>query len=148
MDLMGRKLLISEGAPCKAFLSELQSFCARTEAAPSLGEHVQLLARVAEKLKEMADSMRNAVESDPLEWASKTYAGLMCFAESAMVWRLLDMAAIAQKKIDEGGASDFYAGKVMQAKYFADVTLPILHARAEMCMRPSREVIEMPQDAF
>jgi alkylation response protein AidB-like acyl-CoA dehydrogenase len=148
MDLMGRKLLISEGAPCKAFFSELQSFCARTETHPTLGEHVQSLARVAEKLKELADSMRSAVKSDPLQWASKTYAGLMCFAEAAMAWHLLDMAAIAEKKIDEGGASDFYVGKVMQAKYFADVTLPVLHARAGMCMRPSREVVEIPDDAF
>jgi len=148
MDLMGRKLLINDGAPFNAFLSELQSFCTKTADHPALGEQVQWLARVVERLKEMADSMRNAVQSDPLQWASKTYSGLMCFAEAAMVWRLLDMAAIAQQKIDEGGKSDFYSGKVMQAKYFADVTLPALQARAEMCMRPSREVVGMPEEAF
>ena len=76
--------------------------------------------------------MRKTPESDPLQWASKTYPALICFAEATMVWRLLDMAAIAQRKIDEGDKSDFYTGKVMQAMYFADVTLPALQARLEI----------------
>lgn len=148
MDLMGRKLIISDGAPCNAFLRELQSFSARTAAHPTLGEHARLLGTVAERLAQLADTMRKAVQSDPLQWASKTYPGLLCFAEAAMVWRLLDMAEIAGRKIDEGGESDFYAGKVMQARYFADVTVPALLARLETCMRPSREVVEIPDGAF
>jgi hypothetical protein len=52
------------------------------------------------------------------------------------------------EKIDEGDKSDFYAGKVMQARYFADVTLPLLQARSEMCIRPARDVIDMPEAAF
>jgi len=148
MDLMGRKLMIQGGAPFNAFLSELRAFCERTVAHAALGEYVQSLARVAEGLNELAISMRHTVQTDPLQWAAKTYPGLLCFAEAAMVWRLLDMAAIAQKKIDEGGASEFLVGKVMQAKYFAHVTLPLLQARLEMCMKPSREVVEIPEGAF
>jgi len=148
MDLMGRKLIISGGAPIKAFLTELQSFCASAVSHSALGEHARSLSKVAKGLNELAGTMRNAVQTDPLQWASKTYPGLLCFAEAAMVWRLLDMAAIAEKKIDEGDKSDFFAGKVMQARYFADVTLPALHARLETCMRPSREVVEMPEGAF
>ncbi len=148
MDLMGRKLTISHGAPLKVFLSELQSFCARTVADPTLGDCARSLASSAEGLNELARAMRNEVQSDPLHWASKTYPSLLCFAEAAMVWRLLDMAAIAQKRIDEGGKNDFYSGKVMQARYFADVTLPVLRAHLEICMRTSREVVEMPEGAF
>ena len=107
-----------------------------------------MLARVTEGLSELVAVMQKTILSDPLQWASKTYHGLMCFAETAMVWRLLDMAIIAQNKIDEGDKSDFYAGKVMQARYFADVTLPLLQARSEMCIRPARDVIEMPEAAF
>jgi hypothetical protein len=58
------------------------------------------------------------------------------------------MAVIAEKKIDEGGESDFYIGKVMQARHFADVTLPALRARLETCMRPSREIVDIPEGAF
>ena len=65
-----------------------------------------------------------------------------------MVWRLLDMAAIAQRKIDEGEKNDFHIGKVMQATYFAEVTLPALMARLEICGKSAREVVEIPEEAF
>lgn len=148
MDLMGRKLLTNEGAPLNAFMKELQSFCANTAAHPTLGEHARFLAEASEGLTEMAKAMRSTVQSDPLLWASKTYPGLQCFAEAAIVWRLLDMALIAQKKMDEGGESDFHVGKVMQARHFAEVTLPALRARLEMCMRPSREIVDIPEAAL
>jgi 3-(methylthio)propanoyl-CoA dehydrogenase len=148
MDLMGRKLMINGGAPFNAFLNEVRSFCERAENHSSIGEHARMLARVTASLSELAGAMQKTIMSDPLQWASKTYPGLMCFAETAMVWRLLDMAIIAQKRIDEGDKSDFYGGKVMQARYFADVTLPLLQARSEICIRPARDVIEMPEAAF
>lgn len=148
MDLMGRKLTMDGGAPIKAFLSELRAFCTRYADHALLGDHVRSLVEAAVRLQELANTMRKTLETDPLQWASKTYPALLCFAEATMVWRLLDMAAIAQRKIDEGDASDFYTGKVMQAMYFADVTLPALLARLEISGRPSREVVEMPEGAF
>ncbi|HTY22890.1 MAG TPA: acyl-CoA dehydrogenase [Desulfomonilaceae bacterium] len=148
MDLMGRKLILNGGAPIKAFLSELRAFCTKNADHPQLGEHVRSLAEAAVGLQEMAGAMTKTLQSDPLQWGSKTYPALLCFAEAAMVWRLLDMAVIARKKIDEGDDSDFYNGKVLQAKYFADVTLPTVQARAQTCVKPSREVIEMPDAAF
>ncbi len=148
MDLMGRKLTMDGGAPIKAFLSELRAFCTRYADHALLGDHVRSLVEAAVRLQELASIMRKTLETDPLQWASKTYPALLCFAEATMVWRLLDMAAIAQRKIDEGDASEFYTGKVMQAMYFADVTLPALLARLEISGRPSREVVEMPEGAF
>lgn len=148
MDLMGRKLIMEGGAPIKAFLSELRAFCTVHAGHALLGRYVESLAEATARLQDMAGTMRKTLELDPLQWASKTYAALLCFAESAMVWRLLDMAAIAQKKIDEGDKSDFCEGKVMQATYFAEITFPALMARLETCGKPSREVTAMPEGAF
>ena len=148
MDLMGRKLVMDEGAPIKAFLSELRAFCTRYADHPLLGEHVRSLVEAAVGLQEMAGIMRKALETNPLQWASNTYPALMCFADATMVWRLLDMAAIAQRKIDEGEKNDFHIGKVMQATYFAEVTLPALMARLEICGKSAREVVEIPEEAF
>jgi len=65
-----------------------------------------------------------------------------------MAWRLLDMALIAQRKIDEGQEIDFYLGKVMQATYFVGVTLPLTAARLDTCLRLGREIAEIPKKAF
>lgn len=58
------------------------------------------------------------------------------------------MAIAAQRVMDQGKASDFYRGKVMQATYFAGVTLPLALARLETCKLEVREVVEMPEGAF
>ena len=58
------------------------------------------------------------------------------------------MALIAQRVMDEGKKNDFHLGKVMQATYYAGITLPLTMARLDTCLREGREVVEMPDDAF
>ena len=53
-----------------------------------------------------------------------------------------------KKRQDEGRESDFYRGKVLQATYYAGVTLPLTLARLDTCLRQGREVLDMPQEAF
>jgi hypothetical protein len=65
-----------------------------------------------------------------------------------MAWRLLDMAIIASDAMDSGKKNDFYLGKVLQATYFVDVTLPHTLATADICSRAGREVIDMPLKGF
>ena len=136
------------GESFKAFMGELQSFCATNADHATLGGHVRTLSRVVAGLKELATNMRKAMEADLAQWAATTYPGLICFGEAIMVWRLLDLAVIAQTKIDQGEGDDFYKGKVLQATYFADMTVPALLARLEMSGRPVKEVAEMPEGAF
>ena len=65
-----------------------------------------------------------------------------------MAWLLLDMAIIAQRAMDKTGRNDYYTGKIMQATYFTDVTLPVTMARLETCLRSGREITEIPEQAF
>jgi len=148
MDLMGRKMRINEGAPFKAFMVELEGFCRKNLNHPILGKEVGILSDVAKRLGEVATKMSEQAKSDPLQWASYTYPALLCFGDVTAAWRLLDMAVIAQRAIDEGRKSDFYVGKVMQATYLTNETLPLTMARSETCLRKGREVVEMPEKAF
>ena len=88
------------------------------------------------------------MQSDPLQWASGTYPALMAFGEVTMTWRLLDMALIAARAIEKGKKSPLYTGKVMQAKYFSDITLPHALATMKQAQREGREVVDMPVGAF
>jgi alkylation response protein AidB-like acyl-CoA dehydrogenase len=148
MDLMGRKMRINEGAPFKAFMVELEGFCRKNVNHPILGKEIWILSDVAKRLGEVATKMSEQAKSDPLQWASYTYPALLCFGDVTAAWRLLDMAVNAQRAIDEGRKSDFYVGKVMQATYFTNVTLPLTMARSETCLRKGREVVDMPEKAF
>ncbi len=148
MDLLGRKMRINNGAYFKAFMEEIESFRRENKDHKTLGEAVGSLSKAAEKLTRVAEEMSGISDTDPLQWASYTYPVLLCFGDVTVTWRLLDMAVIAGRIMDEKGESDYYRGKVMQATYFAGVTLPVTLGRLETCLRKGREIVEMPEGAF
>jgi hypothetical protein len=104
---------------------------------------------VGKRLWEAAGELKNRMTSDPLQWASYTYPALIAFGEVAMAWRLLDLAIIAHPASRKKGKEcDFYKGKVLQATYFVDMTLPHTLATIETCCRHGREIVEIPDNAF
>jgi len=148
MDLLGRKMRINDGAPFKTFMAEIEKFIEKNMDHSILGKDVQSLSKATKRLGEVAGEMSDRAGADPLQWASYTYPALLCFGDITMSWRLLDMAIIAQQAMDDGKKNEFYAGKLMQATYFAGVTLPLTMARLDTCIRKGREIVDMPEGAF
>jgi hypothetical protein len=149
MDLMGRKMSIREGACFKAYQEEVGRFCAAHREHAVVGEAVIKLEQTAERLWGCAVQMRDLMKSDPLQWASYTYPALAAFGDVTMAWRLLDMAVIASAATAKGSKqSDFYRGKLYQATWFVDTTLPHTQARIQTCSREGREILDIPDNAF
>jgi alkylation response protein AidB-like acyl-CoA dehydrogenase len=148
MDLMGRKMRISEGAPFIAFNTEVEKFCEKNIHHSTVGDNVKALQKVSKQLGETALNLKDRMTSDPLQWAACTYPALLCFSEVFMSWRLLDLAIIAHTTMDEGNKDDFFTGKIMQATYFTDITLPQTSARIGTLLRKGREIAEIPIGAF
>lgn len=149
MDLMGRKMRIRDNACLKAFEKEISTFCSANKAHPQLGHSVNALSQTNEALLDMSRAMAARMSNDPLQWASYTYPALTAFGEVIMVWRLLDLARIAfDRSQKKEGKYDFYRGKVLQATFFADTTLPHTRATIDTCLREGREILEMPAKAF
>ena len=148
MDLMGRKMRINNGRAFVAYREEIEKFILQNENHLQLGQNVKALAEAFKKLTLVAERMRDQMQSDPLQWASNTYPALMAFGEITMSWRLLDMAVNATRAIEKGKKNNLYTGKIMQATYFTDVTLPHTLATIKNASREGREVIDMPEGAF
>ena len=53
-----------------------------------------------------------------------------------------------KRACESGKKSDFYRGKVMQATWYADTALPHILATIQSCLRPGREVVDFPENAF
>jgi hypothetical protein len=149
MDLMGRKMLLKDGACLAAFKNKIVEFCTQHREHPGLGDKVRTLSGVMERLWETAEEMKNRMQADPLQWASYTYPALMAFGEVTVAWRLLDMAVIAWESAQKKGKRyDFHKGKVLQASYFVDTVMPHTLAALGTCLRHGREVLEVPDNAF
>lgn len=62
---------------------------------------------------------------------------------------LLDMAVLASGAAAKGGRqSDFYRGKLYQATWFVDMTLPHTQVRIQTCLREGREILDISDNAF
>ena len=106
------------------------------------------MIRVKDRLCDMSEEMKRRSKSDPLQWASYTYPALLAFSETIMIWRLLDMASIAYTETEKRGKNEYYVGKLSQATFFTDITLPHVLAKIETCLRTGKEITEMPEGAF
>jgi hypothetical protein len=148
MDLMGRKMKINQGASFLAFKKEINKFCKNNKSHPELGDRINGLIRVKDRLFDMAEELKNKMKSDPLQWASYTYPAMLAFSETIMIWRLLDLARIAYNAIEKGWENDFYMGKISQATFFTDITLPHVFAKVETCLRTGKEITELSDGAF
>jgi alkylation response protein AidB-like acyl-CoA dehydrogenase len=148
IDLMGRKMRVNNGALFLAYRREIETFCKQYGNHPQLGKSVQALAEAFAKMAVAAEQMRDQMQSDPLQWASNTYPALTAFGDITMIWCLLDMAIVASRAIEKGKKNHFYTGKVLQATYLTDVTLPHTLATIKHSLREGREVVDMPVAAF
>lgn len=148
MDLLGRKMNMNGGAPFKAFMTEIEGFCLKNMDNTVFTKQIRALSDVLKKLVRVVGEMSNRAKTDLLQWASYTYPALLCFGDVIMAWRLLDMALIAKNKMDAGKKNDFLTGKLMQAAYYVDTTLPLTLGRLDTCVRNGREVESMPEEAF
>ncbi len=147
LDLLGRKVTQRSGACLKAFREEIESFCQRHREHAMLGDRVRALEGVARRLWEAVAELTVRQQTDPLQWASYCYPALTAFGEATICWRLIDMAVIAADALQKK-KSDYYAGKIYQAAYLVDTTLPHTLATIETCLRPGREIIDIPEGAF
>lgn len=148
MDLMGRKMRSGNGAPFRAFINEIETFCGKNAGHPFLEKEIFSLSEAIKELHETSAEMLERYKSDPLQWASYTYPALLCFGDVTITWRLLDMAVTAIRLSDKGRDRDYLTGKVMQATYFTETVLPLTMARLETCIRKGREIVTIPDSAF
>jgi alkylation response protein AidB-like acyl-CoA dehydrogenase len=149
MDLMGRKMTIQNGTPFRAFLEAIRRFLKMETENDDLKKAMDRLSRALVAVEKAVPVIIERLKSDPLVWGANAYPGLLCFGELTMAWRLLDMAVKADRIIREKGKTHpFYSGKIMQATYFVDTTLPITLARLENCIHGGGEIIAFDDAAF
>nr|MDA3790531.1 acyl-CoA dehydrogenase C-terminal domain-containing protein [Desulfobacula sp.] len=122
-------------------------FTLKTCENPELDKRIKELSRAAERLFKVARQLGDKMVDDPLQWASYSYPALLCFSEITMIWRLLDMAVIAHD-LQKKKPVDYLRGKIIQATYFTDTTLPHTLARTNILLRKEREILDMPEKAF
>jgi butyryl-CoA dehydrogenase len=121
MDLLGRKVVMDDGAGLKLLAQRVMRTVDSAAEVPSLREHAQALARALEQL---IGATRAAWSTGvPEEALANATAYLQAFGHFVIAWLWLDVAQVAQR-----GSSDFHQGKLAAMRYFFRFELPKIDA--------------------
>ena len=123
LDLMGRKIVGSNGAFYQLFADEVQAFISESDS--SLAEFTKPLGAALDMLNELTRWVLDRARSNPNEIgaASVEYLHLFGYTAYAYMWARMAKAALGKE-----GQEEFYASKLGTARFYFARLLPRIHS--------------------
>ncbi|MBX8537278.1 acyl-CoA dehydrogenase C-terminal domain-containing protein [Pseudomonas cichorii] len=123
LDLVGRKIVGSNGAFYQLFADEVQAFISESDS--SLAEFTKPLGAALDMLNELTRWVLDRARSNPNEIgaASVEYLHLFGYTAYAYMWAKMAKAALGKE-----GQEEFYASKLGTARFYFARLLPRIHS--------------------
>ncbi|MBX8501241.1 acyl-CoA dehydrogenase C-terminal domain-containing protein [Pseudomonas cichorii] len=123
LDLVGRKIVGSNGALYQLFADEVQAFISESDS--SLAEFTKPLGAALDMLNELTRWVLDRARSNPNEIgaASVEYLHLFGYTAYAYMWAKMAKAALGKE-----GQEEFYASKLGTARFYFARLLPRIHS--------------------
>ncbi|MBX8494650.1 acyl-CoA dehydrogenase C-terminal domain-containing protein [Pseudomonas cichorii] len=123
LDLVGRKIVGSNGAFYQLFADEVQAFISESDS--SLAEFTKPLGAALDMLNELTRWVLDRARSNPNEIgaASVEYLHLFGYTAYAYMWARMAKAALGME-----GQEEFYASKLGTARFYFARLLPRIHS--------------------
>ncbi len=127
IDLLGRKVLLDQGAKLRKFSKLIHKFCQANEGNAQLAEFVGPLAKLLKEVGEitMGIGMAAMQDRDAAGAAATDYLRLVGHLTYAWLWAR--MAEVAYAKL-ETGSDAFYQAKITTARFYYAKLLPEVEA--------------------
>ena len=149
LDLLGRKVLMTQGESLKGFTKQVHVFCKENADNEQLKEFVEPLAAMNKEWGELTtkvgmSAMKNREEVGAASVDYLMYSGYAVFA---YLWAR--MAKVSLDKMVEGTTEEmFYNAKVQTARFYFKRMLPRAKGHAESMLAGSDSLMDMPEEAF
>ncbi|MGV6851244.1 MAG: acyl-CoA dehydrogenase C-terminal domain-containing protein [bacterium] len=146
LDLLGRKVLGSQGKLLEMFCQKISTFCAQykndnehaVQLLNSIKQWQKLTMHIAEKSQENMDEMNAAA-----------YEYLMYSGYVVLAYYWLRAEVAAKKALDAKGTDQrFYNSKISTSNYYYEKILPRINSLAETIMNGSGSVMEIDNEDF
>lgn len=149
LDLLGRKVLMTQGASLRSFTKMVHLFCKENEGNEQLKGFIESLSKLNAQWGDMTMKigMKAMQNRDEVGAASVDY--LMFSGYVAMGYFWARMAKLAQEKLAAGTDEvGFYTAKVQTAKFYFDRILPRTLAHAKMIEAGADSMMAMAEENF
>ncbi|KEA63974.1 Acyl-CoA dehydrogenase [Marinobacterium lacunae] len=149
LDLLGRKVLMSEGKTLMAFTKVIHRFCEAAADEPKMRAFVGPLAKHNKEWGELTQQlgMKAMMNREEVGAASVDYLMYSGYVTLAYFWAR--MAQVAQQKLAEGsGDAAFYRAKLTTARFYFERMLPRTRSLVETMLSGSDNLMALDEDHF
>ncbi|MFG1495202.1 acyl-CoA dehydrogenase C-terminal domain-containing protein [Saccharospirillum sp. HFRX-1] len=149
LDLLGRKVLMSQGEMLKKFTKIVHKFC---KASSGKGALKPIVARLAEANKEWGDmtmklGMKAMKNREEVGGAAVDYLMYSGYITLGYYWAL--MAEKAQQAIDAGSSEvDFYNAKIKTATFYFERILPRIESHKQAMLAGVDSMMDLDEEHF
>ena len=154
LDLVVRKLRGRHGQDLADFVGDLTGFVEKYSNDDAVGHEVRLLGEAAQALQAAGGDLMKYMMSSKLDQLTLCCSPFLeAMAEVTVGHLLLEAAVIAEEERtqDERQSQeefDFYAGKVMSGKFYANFVLPNVLAKCRAIASNDRSALDIPDAGF
>lgn len=149
LDLLGRKILLTQGKALKRFTKMIHLFCKEQAKNSEMKELIEPLKKLNDEWGSitMKIGMKAIKNRDEVGAASVDYLMYSGYVALAYFWA--KMAQIAQTKLKEGTNEEaFYNSKIVTAKFYYQRILPRTNSLAETMLSGSENLMTLDEDSF
>ncbi len=149
LDLLGRKVLMTQGAALKQFTKLVHVFCKENADNEDMKQFVEPLLTLNKEWGDLTMKVGMSAMKNRDEVGSASVDYLMYSGYATMAYFWASMALVAQQKLAEGTTEvGFYTAKVQTAQFYFKRLLPRTKGHAEMMLAGSDSVMAMEEENF
>ncbi|MCP1315326.1 MULTISPECIES: acyl-CoA dehydrogenase C-terminal domain-containing protein [unclassified Halomonas] len=147
LDLLGRKVLMSQGESLKVFTKEIHKFCKSEADHPMLGEFIEPLAKLNAEWGELTMGIGMKAMQDREEVGAASVDYLMYSGYVALAYLFARAVKSASAGL-EGDDQAFYKAKIDTARFYYQRILPRTRAHARMIQAGAAPLMAISSDDF
>ena len=149
LDLLGRKVLMTQGAALKQFTKLVHVFCKENADNEDMKQFVEPLLTLNKEWGDLTMKVGMTAMKNRDEVGSASVDYLMYSGYITMAYFWARMALVAQQKLAEGSTeTGFYTAKVQTAQFYFKRLLPRTKGHAEMMLAGADSVMAMEEENF
>ena len=150
LDLIGRKILMDNGAKLREFGKMVSALIEENGTNPDMNEFVTPLADIGDKVQKltMELGMKAMANRDEVGAAAVPYLRVVGHLVYSYFWARMAKIALARVKADGDQVDPFYRNKLAVARFYFQKLLPETATLIRVARSGSATLMELPAEAF
>jgi hypothetical protein len=150
LDLIGRKVLMDNGAKLRKFGAEVAKLVEQHGTSADMNEFVTPLADLGDKVTKltMELGMKALQNQDEAGAAAASYLRVIGHLGFAYFWARMARVALTRINEDGAGVDPFYTAKLAVARFYFQRLLPETAYHIRAARSGAKNLMELPEELF